>query len=94
VEEVSGKPVSESELDYYHRVDMKAYREEIAPVLPAQVLDMHAHVWPTLVNNHNRYPAVGEYKGLPEHYDFADLHRSGQMLFPERTSALFTPPCL
>ena len=81
---MSGEPMTESELDYYHRVDMQAYRDEIAPVLPAQVLDMHAHVWPTLVAKHNKYPALGEFKGVPDHYTFADLDASAKRLFPDR----------
>jgi len=76
--------LQESEAEYYERVDMKVYREEIAPILPQQILDIHAHIWPSLVATYNKYPAVAGYKGVPEHYSFADLEQSAKMLFPDR----------
>lgn len=66
---------------------MKVYREEIAPILPQQILDIHTHVWTKLgarCSFINKYPPIQGYKGAPLDYDYADLDRSARKLFPDR----------
>jgi len=78
----------ESESEYYNRVDMRVYRDEIAPILPPEVLDIHAHIWSkSLVaeKKYNRYAASDGYRGIPDQYGYAELEGSGRRLFPDRT---------
>lgn len=34
-----------TEEEHYKKVDIPFYKEEVAPILPPQVLDFHAHIW-------------------------------------------------
>jgi len=83
---IAVKDMSLSEQAYYDRVDMTVYRNEIAPILPERILDIHTHVWTSLGDKckYNKYPPVKGYKGAPLDYDFADLDRSARKLFPDR----------
>jgi predicted TIM-barrel fold metal-dependent hydrolase len=78
----------EQDNEYYHRVDMQVYRDEIAPILPPEVLDIHTHVWSEALaaeKKYNRYAATDGYRGIPNQYGYSELDHSGRTLFPDRT---------
>ena len=78
-------PLSESER--YDSVDLPFYRAEVAPILPAQVLDFHTHIWRR--DHWKELPwesgrAGGKYMVTPEDYGVEQLLSDGKALFPDR----------
>nr|MBC7244805.1 amidohydrolase [Chloroflexota bacterium] len=77
--------------EYYQRVDLKVYQEIIFPLLGAQILDFHAHVW-------DKPPPSGELAQYPEYnrnpYTVEDLLTAGALMFPRQTyhAVLFGAP--
>lgn len=68
-------------------VDLPWYREQIAPVLPPEVLDFHAHVWckdQWLVSPGAADVAGAAYMVTDLHYTLEDLAADGARLFPDR----------
>lgn len=76
------------EKQHYEQVDLPFYENCIAPVLPAEVLDFHAHIW-----THDQWKEVPWEKGEPgarymvtlPDYDVEDLQADGRRIFPGRT---------
>lgn len=75
------------EQDRYEKTDLPFYREHVAPVLPPQVLDFHAHAW--LREHWLEPPAASNAPGArymvtETHYSVEDLQSDGQRIFPDR----------
>ncbi len=71
----------------YEQIDLPFYREQLAPVLPRQVLDFHAHTWKS--DHWKTVPwqtdaAGGKYMVTPQEYGVERLLADGKMLFPDR----------
>lgn len=71
----------------YATVDLPFYREEIAPMLPAEVLDFHTHTWSA--DDWRERPwdgdaAGGKYMVTNAYYPPAQLLADGQRCFPDR----------
>jgi len=76
-----------SEHDRYVEFDLPFYRNEIAPFLPAKVLDFHTHVWSA--RNWKTVPwrtgaKGGKYMVVAEKYLPADMLADGRRCFPDR----------
>jgi len=78
-----GKPRTEKER--YETTDLPFYRDEVAPLLPATVLDFHAHVWRAGQWRAGWGRARGaRYLVTEQDYDTRALLRDGARLFPDR----------
>lgn len=71
----------------YEKLDLPFYREQIAPILPAEVLDFHAHTWDSA--NWREVPwetdAAGtKYMVTEEYYGPDRLLGDGKTMFPDR----------
>lgn len=77
-----------TEQKHYEEVDIPFYRKEIAPVLPPQVLDFHAHVWTKAqwkkVPWEEDTPG-SKYMVVETDYSIEELLADGQIIFPDRT---------
>ncbi len=76
-----------SEQERYETVDLPFYREQIAPILPAQVLDFHTHIWRS--EDWKKVPwktdmAGGRYMVSLEHYGIEGLIGDLKSFFPDR----------
>jgi len=72
----------------YEQVDLPFYREHVAPLLPGEVLDFHAHTW--LRAHWRAVPWKGDQDGgaymvTVEDYDVGCLMADGNAMFPDRT---------
>jgi len=71
----------------YETIDLPFYREKVAPVVPAQILDFHTHIW-----RKEDWKEVGWETGRPgtkyvvstTRYDIDDLLADGKRMFPDR----------
>ncbi len=75
------------EQERYRDIDLPFYRREIAPVLPARVLDFHAHMWKA--EHWREVPwetdaSGGRYMVTQEQYDIDTLLADGGRIFPDR----------
>lgn len=76
-----------TEDERYQLVDLPFYRNEIAPMLPAEVLDFHAHTW---TSDHWKVvpwetdAAGGKYMVVEEQYRVEALIHDGARMFPDR----------
>jgi len=68
--------------EYYERVDMKVYRELVAPVVGDRILDIHSHAWPNtgLSDKHTKYKEYNQHPYLMER-----LLEAMAIMFPEQT---------
>ncbi|MDO8684659.1 MAG: amidohydrolase family protein [Armatimonadota bacterium] len=76
-----------NEQEHYNNVDLPFYNAEIAPVLPPQVLDFHAHTW--LSEHWKETPwktesAGAKYMVTLEQYGVEKLLANGKTIFPDR----------
>jgi len=77
-----------TEQQRYEQVDIPFYREQIAPVLPPQVLDFHAHVWKPrhFLNTPWETPTPGgKYMVTQTDYPVDALLADARRIFPDRT---------
>ena len=71
----------------YQQMDLPFYHNEIAPILPEEVLDFHTHVW---ISSVWKSEAVkGKLKGekymvTTKDYSIESLINDGKMMFPDR----------
>ena len=76
------------EQERYQQVDLPFYREFVAPLLPPELLDFHAHVWK---REHWRerpwetQSAGGQYMVTETEYPAEALLSDGRRIFPDRT---------
>lgn len=86
VEHPTMSPIA-NEAHRYETVDLPFYRQEIAPILPAEVLDFHTHTW-----RQDHWGAVpwqsdvtgGKYMVTLPDYDVEQLLADGRTMFPDR----------
>jgi len=81
---MTGAPVDEQ----YERIDLPFYREHVAPVLPDEVLDFHAHTW--MSEQWKEVPwqtdaAGGKYIVVEKDYGVDRLEGDLKMMFPDKT---------
>lgn len=76
-----------TEQERYEQVDLPFYHREVAPALPAEVLDFHVHVW---TSAHLRQvpwetgEAGADYMVVETDYGTERLIADGKSLFPDR----------
>jgi len=82
--------------EYYERVDMKVYREAVAPVLSDRILDIHAHARAEVVElevrrTEHKYPGR-----RPTPFPVEELVATGALMFPQQTyhAVVFGSPSL
>lgn len=72
----------------YRQIDLPHYRSEIAPHLPAQLLDFHAHTWLSSCWESTPWEAHairgGSYMATEKDYGVERLLADGQRIFPDR----------
>ena len=71
----------------YQQIDLPFYREQIAPILPPEVLDFHTHVWTReqwLVPPGDPDVAGAKYMVTEIEYPIDQLLADGQRIFPDR----------
>ena len=80
----------------YETIDRPFYEEVVAPILPAGVLDFHAHIWRA---DQWLPPAAGNWKGTgyvvtERDYSVEQLLRDARRMFPDRaySAVLFGQP--
>jgi len=76
-----------TEQERYETVDLPFYRDEVAPVLPPEVLDFHAHVWNRECWKHLPWKADAagaKYMVTLEAYGVEDLLADAGRMFPDR----------
>jgi glutamate-1-semialdehyde 2,1-aminomutase len=76
-----------NETEHYEQIDLPFYREYIAPLLPEEVLDFHAHTWEG--DQLKSVPwktdaAGGKYMVTWEQYGIERLASDGKKIFPDR----------
>lgn len=76
-----------TEQQRYEQVDIPFYRDHIAPILPPEVLDFHAHVWKRrhFLNTSPATPTRGEkYMVTQADYPVEALLADARRIFPDR----------
>ena len=71
----------------YEQIDMPFYKNEIAPLLPPQVLDFHTHVWTKDLWNEVHFESDkpgGKYMVTQVDYGTESLLADGKRMFPDR----------
>lgn len=67
-------------------MDMVFYKNEVAPILPEEILDFHVHVW--IKDNFKFLPweknDAGNYLVTTVNYSIEDLIKDGKIFFPDR----------
>ena len=77
-----------NEKEYYNRIDLPFYQNEIEPLLPVQILDFHAHIWRKqdwreVPWDENKEGA--RYMVTSPDYSLEQLQADSRRIFPERT---------
>ena len=75
--------------EYYKRTDLPFYRNEVAPILPPEILDFHAHIW--MREHWKEVPweirprrTGSKYMVTLEEYGIERLLSDAKMIFPDR----------
>ena len=91
-----------TEAQRYQTVDLPFYRDRVAPILPARVLDFHAHLWRPDHWLQPRPPADdagpmngARYMVTERDYGIERLRSDAQRMFPDRPyhAVAFGQPC-
>lgn len=75
-----------NEEERYQTVDLPFYKNEIAPILPARILDFHTHAWSCADWRAKPWEEhdAGKYMVSAEEYPIDALLHDGRRVFPDR----------
>jgi len=75
-----------NEEERYRTVDLPFYKNEIAPILPPEILDFHTHAWSCADWREKPWKKndAGKYMVLTEEYPIDALLHDGRRVFPDK----------